>query len=211
MNQHETVADATAPRTFMHTLLLCCGIIGSILFSVTYFTFGAIIPDYDMMRQAISDLELIKHGWIQSVNFIVFGLFICAFAAGLRKELVSGYGITWLPLMQVFTALGLILSGIFIHEPIHTPASVIFFVSLIISFFLFARRFAGDPRWKGWAVYSIISAVLAMFFLAMFGYSKSHNGAYAGVFERLVVVTRAAWSVIFTIRLLDGKRLTQVE
>ena len=211
MNQHETAAYATAPRTFMHTLLLCCGIIGSILFSVTYFTFGAITPDYDMMRQAISDLELIKHGWIQNANFIVFGLFICAFAAGLRKELVSGYGITWLPLMQVFMALGLILSGIFIYQPIHTPASVLSFVSLIISFFLFTRRFAGDPRWKGWAAYSIISAVLAMFFLAMFGYAKSNNGAYAGVFERLVVVTRAIWSVIFTIRLLDGKRLTPVE
>jgi hypothetical membrane protein len=211
MYQHETVADVAAPKTTMHTYLLCCGLIGSILFNITYFTFGAIAPGYDMMRQPIGDLELINHGWIQSVNFIVFGLAICAFAAGLRKELAGGFGATLIPLFQVFIALGVILAGIFIHEPIHTTASIIAFVSMLISFLLLARRFAGDPRWKGWTTYTILTVVLMILLFVIFCYAKSRDGAYAGIFERLVVVTRLVWSIIFIIRLLDGRKLAPYE
>jgi hypothetical membrane protein len=209
MYQHERVAGVAAPRTSLH-FLLCCSLIGSILFNITYFAFGAIAPGYDMMRQPIGDLELIDHGWIQSVNFIVFGLSICAFAAGLRKELVRGFGTTLIPCFQVFTALGVILTGIFIHEPIHTTTSIIAFVSMLISLLLLVRRFAGDPRWKGWATYTILTFVLMMLLLALFGYAKSRDKAYAGVIERLIVVTRLVWSIIFITRLLDGRRLAPV-
>jgi hypothetical membrane protein len=211
MYQHETVADMAAPKTAMHTWLLCCGLIGSILFNITYFTFGAIAPGYDMMRQPIGDLELINHGWIQSVNFIVFGLSICAFAVGLRRELAGGFGAALIPLLQVFTALGVILAGIFIHEPIHTIACIIAFVCILISFLLLARRFIGDPLWKGWTTYTILTVVLMILLFVMFCYAKSRDGAYAGIFERLVVVTRLVWSIIFIIRLLDGRRLAPDE
>ncbi|MBS1503582.1 MAG: DUF998 domain-containing protein [Bacteroidetes bacterium] len=177
------------------------------MFSVVAFGYGAVSPDYDMMRQPIGELELLRHGWVQSVNFVVFGLFIFAFAFGLYRELKNGYGALVLPILQGLVALGLVLSGIFIHEPFHTPASMLAFISLVISFFVFAVRFAGDPRWQGWASYSIASALVSMVLIAVFGYVKAHNGAYAGVFERAAIFTRSLWLLIFTVRLMSGTGL----
>lgn len=208
MDQADTLADDTIHRTFWHKLLLACGVAGSILFTVTYFSFGAIAPNYDMMRESISDLDLLPHGWIQSANFIVFGLFTGAFAVGLRKEMEGGLGLTLIPISHVFTAFGLILAGIFTHSYEHTIALVITFVSTLISFLLFARRFAGDARWTGWATYTLLSAVLMIAMLSIFCYTESKHGAYAGVFERLIVVTRLVWISIFTIRLFLGQTLS---
>jgi hypothetical membrane protein len=137
----------------------------------------------------------------------MLGCFIILFAFGLRKELHAGYGFIALPALQILVAIGLILSGIFIREPLHTPSSIISFISLIISFFVFSKRFGKDIRWKGWAVYSIMSGIGMMIFLYLFGYAKSHSGP-AGLFERLVVAVRSLWSLLFTIRILRGVRLS---
>ncbi|HVW12609.1 MAG TPA: DUF998 domain-containing protein [Mucilaginibacter sp.] len=205
MLKSDNLADTHRP--LWHNFLLCCGIIGSVLFSIAAFGYGAVSPNYDMMRQPIGELELLRHGWVQSVNFVVFGLFICAFSFGLHRELKDGYGALLLPVLQGFVALGLVLSGIFIHEPFHTQASMLAFISLVISFFVFAIRFAGDPRWQGWAAYSIVTGLVVMALLAIFGYVKAHNGAYAGVFERGAVFTRSLWMLIFTVRLMTGTGL----
>jgi len=82
MNQPDTTVIESVPRTFWHSAFLCCGIIGAVLFNIVYFSFGAISPHYDMMRQPIGDLAHLHHGWIQSANCLVTGLFICVFALG---------------------------------------------------------------------------------------------------------------------------------
>ncbi|HVS92434.1 MAG TPA: DUF998 domain-containing protein [Mucilaginibacter sp.] len=205
MQKHEYLADTHRP--LWHNFLLCCGIIGSVLFSIAAFSYGAVSPNYDMMRQPMGELELLRYGWVQSVNFVVFGLFIFAFAFGLYRELKDGYGALLLPVLQGFVALGLVLSGIFIHEPFHTQASMLAIISLVISFFVFAVRFAGDPRWRGWAAYSIASALVVTVLLAIFGYLKAHNGAYAGVLQRAAIFTRSLWLLIFTVRLMGGTGL----
>ncbi|MDB5022582.1 MAG: hypothetical protein JWP78_337 [Mucilaginibacter sp.] len=207
MDQADTTANDSVPRTFWHTTLLCCGIAGSLLFNIIYFSFGAISADYDMMRQPIGDLELIRHGWIQSANCIVAGLLICAFAVGLHKEMVRGFGSISIPLVHVLTAFGLILTGTFIHPPVHTLVSIITLALLMISFLLFARRFAGDTRWKGWTSYSLFTIVLMLLLLFVFLNAQSSNGPYAGVFERLIVVARLVWSILFILKLLGGRRL----
>ncbi len=61
----------TVSRSMAQTLLLSCGILGSILFTATYLIEGALHPGYDLMRQTISSLELVSNGWTQQVNFIV--------------------------------------------------------------------------------------------------------------------------------------------
>jgi hypothetical membrane protein len=194
-------------RTYGQSFLLSCGLMGSIFFTIFYFVEAGISPGYSSMQQAISDLEWVKYGWMQSANFIMLGFFIILFAFGLRKELQKGYGSVALPSLQISVAVGLILSGIFIREPLHTPASMVSFISLVISFFVFSKRFGNDPRWKGWAVYSISCGIGMMILLYLFGYAKSHNGP-AGLFERLVVAIRSIWSLLFTLRILRGVRMS---
>ncbi len=206
MDEQQLLVD-TEPRIPGHILLMCWGVVGSILFNIIYFTFGAITPNYDEMRQPIGRLELLSHGWVQSANFIILGLFIFIFAVGLRKELAGGFGETALPLAHFITAFSVILMGIFINEPMHTYVSFISFFSILASFLLFARRFSTDPRWGEWAAFTNICAILMLGLMGIFWYTDDNEGAYAGVFERMLEITRLVWSVIFMLKLLDGRRL----
>jgi hypothetical protein len=40
--------------------------------------------EYDRVAETVSALEAGPHGWVQQVNFVVFGLLTIGFAAGLR-------------------------------------------------------------------------------------------------------------------------------
>jgi hypothetical membrane protein len=106
-------------RTAAHNILLSCGITGSLIFTLLYIIEANLAPGYSSIRQAISDLELVDNGWMQSANFIIMGIFVSLFAVGLRKELERGTAAYSLPVFQFFVALGLIFSGVFIHDPLH--------------------------------------------------------------------------------------------
>lgn len=199
-------STSSAPRPRVHTFLLCCGIIGALLFGLVNFSFSVVNADYIIVRQPIGDLELLPHGWIQSVDFILFGLFSWAFAIGLRKELNGGFGAALIPITQELVALGLILAGIFARNPMHVVASIVMFTFMTSSCFLFALRFKGDQRWKGWTAYSIITGLLMIVFLVLFVYAKAHQG-YAGLFERFAMITRGAWLFFFAVRAVAGIRL----
>ncbi len=194
----------------VHTFLLYFGIIASLLFNVVYFSFGSVSPHYDMMRQPISDLELQPYGWIQSVNFFVFGLSAWAFGIVMRTELHGVVVTVMIPFLHAVTGFGLMLAGVFTHDPVHSAVLLIAFVAMLIRFVLFAIYFADKPQWKGWTTYTILSVVLMILFAWRFIYADHYNFPYAGVFERLVIVTRLVWFVLFTLKLLDGRRLDPV-
>ena len=60
-----------SPLTFG---LVSCGGIGAFLFTVTYLIEGFTRPGYDAWQQPISALSLGPGGWVQQVNFVVFGV-----------------------------------------------------------------------------------------------------------------------------------------
>lgn len=173
-----------------------------------YLIEGALHPGYDLVRQTISSLELVTNGWTQQANFIVYALLLGGFALGIRKELAGGFGAAAFPILQGLVALGLVISGIFTFEPWHTTGDYITFFSAVISLFVMARRFAQEPRWgMGWVVYSIVTALLMMGFLATFGAMLGHGGP-AGLFERLAGLVRSLWTILLVARLLAGARLS---
>lgn len=188
-------------RTFRDNFLLSFGLIGPLLFWIVNFLFGIATVDYDHISQSISDLQLAPNGWIQSANFVVYGLCTVIFATGLRKELVVGRAAAGLPLMLILNGVGLILSGFIARDPVHTYTRLLSLIALVISFYFYALRFKGDPRWKGWAIYAIINIAVVFIALVLFIHTKN-SGGYPGIFERVVVFVRTAWAIIFTIRLL---------
>jgi hypothetical protein len=206
MKEQNTIT-LTKERSRFHTFLLCCGITGSALFSIVNFTFAAVSPNYDIARQSVGDLELVSYGWVQSTNFVVVGLFMSAFAWGLRKELVNGPGATLIPLLQSILGLIFILLGIFTHDPVHTFLSFVLFVAIMASFFIFTRRFSVEADWKSWPLYTIISSILMTVLLMFYAFSRVHHGAYTGLFERGVLMTRVIWTLFFTVKLVAGVRL----
>jgi hypothetical protein len=86
---------------------------------------------------------------------------------------------------------------------------LITFNSALLVLFLFAWRFYGDARWKGWTAHSILTALLMMAFLAAFGVAN-HLGGPAGAFEKLASLTRTSWSAVLVTKLYSGRLLSSV-
>jgi hypothetical membrane protein len=207
MDQPVITASEAESRTFWQNALLWFGFSGSILFNVVYFSFGAMAVQYNMMRQPIGDLELIRFGWIQSANFVMMGIATGALAIAFRKELQGGFGVTLIPVFYWLTAIGSVMMGLFIDEPAHTYISVLTFVTLPISFLLFSGRFSGDQRWQGWAIYTNMATFLMLLFLIIFWFARINERPYAGIYERMIVVTRLLWIVAFVLKLVGGRKL----
>lgn len=192
-------------RSGLQKILLAAGFSGVVFFSV-FTILGALAPNYSFARDTISALEFTPLSVAQRANFFVFGLLLCAFAAGLRAELGHGRGALLIPLFQISSGIGVIGDAVFIHEPLHLVCDLIAFNSALLVLFTFAWRFWGDRQWKGWSAYSLIAAILMMALLAAFG-AANHLGGPAGLLEKLAASTRTLWSVILAAKLLAGARL----
>ncbi len=187
-------------RSRLQTCLLAAGL-GGFLFVATFILLGIAAPGYSSLRDTISALEFTSLSAAQRANFLVFGILLCAFAAGLRKELGNGRGSFVIPFFQALGGIGVIGDAIFIHNPLHLVCDLIAFNSALIVLFLFAWRFKAEPRWKGWSAYSIATALVMMGLLTAFGLAN-HFGGLPGLMEKLASCTRTLWSVLFVARLL---------
>lgn len=100
--------------------LVCCGGVGAVLFTATYLLEGITRQGYDAWQQPISALSLGPGGWVQQVNFVVFGILLILSAVGWYRFLTPGKGAIWFPLLQSLSGLGLIGAGLFLWT--HFPA-----------------------------------------------------------------------------------------
>lgn len=181
---------------------------GGIPFVLTFLVLGAIAPGYESLRETISALEFTTLGSLQRINFLVFGLLLMAFAVALRRELDGGRGAVLIPVFQFLSGVGVVGDAIFIYEPLHLVCDLIAFNAALLVLFLFAWRFSGDSRWKGWTALSVLTALLMMAFLALFGLAN-HRGGPAGAFEKLASLTRTCWSVLLVAKIYSGRQIGQ--
>ena len=204
--------------------LIGCGVFGGALFAATYLIEGATRPGYDAIQYAISVLSLGPGGWIQQVNFIVFGALALASAVGWRIALTPGVGGVWYPVLKAVIGAGLIVDGFFSQDPVtgypvgavvgattthavvHTLAAFVTITAIAISCFVLARRFAVEPRWRGWVIYTILTGVLTIALIAAFGAANTVAGAPAGLFERLATGVNTLLSLLIFARLLLDRR-----
>jgi hypothetical protein len=206
----------------LYRLLLACGLVGPVLFNLTYLIEGVTRPGYDGWREAISALSLGDGGWVQIVNFIVFGLLIIGFGIGLRFALTPGVMSFWAPLLQILTGLGLIVAGIFTQDPtpgyppgaqfspessthalVHLVGTIASLSAQAVWCFVMARRFAVEPRWRGWAAFAIVIGILTYVCLTAFGFATANHGP-AGMFERLAIIITVTLNASLSARLLAG-------
>ena len=214
-------------------LLLAGGVVGPPLFVVVFLIEGATRPGYSAWRNFVSQLSLSNQGWEQITNFIVCGLLCLGFAFGLRRVLRAGRGATWGPILLGIFGLSLITAGIFstgpalgyppgasiqssaktLHAMIHGLCGLIAFTSLPAAGFVLARRFAGDPQWRGWARYSIVTGVIVVLSLvvsnvtAVLDMNGTLPNAPTGLVQRVGIIAGWAWIALLAARLLRGARL----
>jgi hypothetical protein len=167
--EEKAMTERTATPTEA-TLLLRCGILVGPLFIGVWLIQALTRAGFDLTRHPLSLLSLGGLGGIQIANFVVSGLLLVAFAAGIRRVLYPGRGGSWGPALIALTGLGLIVAGVFTTDPgagfpagapdgapehlswhgiLHEVGFVLTSVGWIAACFVFARRFgaADQNRW----------------------------------------------------------------
>ncbi len=205
-------------------LLLICGAVGAPPFVIVALIEGFTRPGYDPMSHFVSELSLSDQGWEQIANFIVCGLLLLAFAVGVHRVMPSGKGSIGGPILLGIFGLCLIVAGLFStdaangypagetvmtpswHGIIHAANAIPTFGSLAAACFVLARRFAGDPATKGWAVFSIICGLLvvASFVLTV---SSPLSWGLTGLFQRVGIIAGWGWVMLLALRLLNEQRV----
>ena len=69
-----------------HQLAAWAGMIGPVLFIAIFTLEGWLRPGYNPLGMFVSELSLGPGGWIQIVNFIVFGVLLLVFTWGVVDE-----------------------------------------------------------------------------------------------------------------------------
>ena len=214
-----------SPLTFG---LVSCGGIGAFLFTATYLIEGFTRPGYDAGLQPVSSLSLGPGGWVQQVNFVVFGILMLLSAVGWYRVLVPGRDAIWFPLFQGIGGLCLIGAGVFTVDPfpgyppgsapapstMHGTLHTIFAWGIILSLALgcpaLGAQLVRVRHFRGWAVYSYISGALIMIFWGAFEQGASGNVAWlvpiTGLTERLSAGSHALWLCAVTVALLVRPR-----
>jgi hypothetical membrane protein len=191
------------PRT--RILLLAGGAVGPLFFWVIVVVDGLTKPRYSAGRDLISDLARGSHGWVQSANFVLFGICLLAFAGGLFLSLSRGWASRLGTALVGVAGVGLILAGIFSigDGPIHSLASLVTFVALIVACFVFAWHFRYEAGWHGYRWFSLGMGILAVVFLAFSFYeNQDTSGSQAGLAQRLFVATLWLWIEVIAVRAL---------
>ena len=162
-----------------------------------------------------SGLALGPLGWLQVVNFILFGLALMVFAVGLHRGVAARVrGSVIGPVLLMVAGVALVLSAFKTdpslsggpqswHGLVHGLAFLLLVLSLLLSFLLLWWRLRRDPRWRGYDLYTIITAVL---YVVLFFLSASQWAFY--LFLGVVL----AWVEVMAIRLrsvAEGSRAQQ--
>ncbi|TMR20558.1 DUF998 domain-containing protein [Nonomuraea turkmeniaca] len=203
-------------------VLLGSGIAAGVLVPALLWADGATRPGYSLWHHGASQLGTGERGWLQTINFVLGGLLLAAFAAGVRGTLRGGRGGTWGPLLLAATAAGLLVAGLVPTDPalgyppgqataitasgrIHQVAGFLLFFGLSGAAFALARRLGETSR--GWAVYSRLSGaiVIVAAFAAGIAYRLDilnlWQPAPAGLLEHLSLLAGFCWLIAVSMRL----------
>jgi hypothetical protein len=212
-------------RRTRQRLLLGGAIAGLLVFVATFLVEGALRPGYRPWRHAVSQLSLGPFGWVNTIALLLAAAALLAFAAGLRRALPTGTGSTWGPRLLGVAGTCFVLLAVFPDNPglgyppatptqqslpglIHGLAGTVAFGCLSATCLVMARRFAGDPAWRGWARYSTLTGmVVAAGYLAtavVTGLDQAGALANApgGLLQRAMIIAVFAWIVLLAARLL---------
>jgi hypothetical membrane protein len=195
--------------------LAFAGIAGPIVFVVVVIVQSLLHPDYSQVRLPISALAAWPGGWVQDVNFVLFGLLTISFAIGLHLGVRRNRAAASGPALLVLSGVGLMIAGFFPWRSVdgdfivpagHLLGALLSFLGAGTGFIVVSPRLAGDPMWRSVATYALASGIaIAALFVATFALvilSDAPLHASGGLVQRVTVAVWFPCTVVLAHRLL---------
>jgi hypothetical protein len=196
------------------------GMIGPTLFVMIFTVEGWLRPGYEPFRMRVSELSLGPRGWIQIVNFAVFGMLFLVFTRGVAAEFRNGKTSRVGPILLTIMAISFLVSGPFVMDPAGTPLGqmslhgtlhVIFggivFSLMPVSCFVFLRRFREDSKWQSLQRWTLVAGVIiaaAVIFRAVttrLPAAQTVFNEWLGLIQRAAIVPYMIWLFTFALEL----------
>ena len=200
--------------------------VGAALFVAVFLIEGWLRPGYDTRSMFVSELALGPRGWIQSANFIIWGVLLFLFARGVAGEVQGGRAWRAGPILLMISAVCFVASGFFVMDPVSTPRDqmslhgtlhnlfgAVVFLLAPISCFVFLRTFRRDRDWQRLQMWTLAAGTITALVLVFMSVGPTKApatpnafNAWNGVIQRTILITYLAWIFTFARRLL---RLTR--
>src|SRR5215210_657541 len=169
VRQVEEGANRVQDRRSVIAALAVAGIVGPAVFAAVAFLHSLLRQDHSLVAHPISALAAGPSGWIQNVNFLLFGLFMIAYAIGLHLGVrpsragvvgvvflvLSGVGLLWGGLFPATDAMGAFDDD----RVLHIPGFIMTFLGGGIGLIVMSRRMVCDPRWQSVATYALATGI----------------------------------------------------
>jgi hypothetical membrane protein len=190
------------------------GMVGPVLFTTLVVAQGELIPEYSHVRMPISALAAWPTGWIQELNFYVFGVLSIVFALGLHQGVrPASRGAMGVPLL-LMSGIGIGASGVFSWKMVggvpketlpHVVAAVAVFGGVGLGLMVFSRRLRADPQWRDLSGYAMVSGLTVLVLFLVAGRFAIGDGTplhpWAGLLQRVLCAVWLACIIVLAIRL----------
>ena len=211
-------------RRSMIAALAAAGIAGPIIFAVAAFVQSVLRQDHSLVEHPISALAAGPSGWVQNVNFLVFGLLMIAYAVGLHRGVRPGrWGVVGFAFL-VLSGIGLIWGGVFPatdatgafdeNRLLHIPGFIMTFLGGGIGLIVMSRRMGRDPRWQSVATYALATGIAMLVLILVGGGLVRPPGAplhvWLGLFQWVLLAVWFPCTIVLALRLLHLARAADV-
>jgi len=148
------------------------GMVGPALFAVVFILQNVVRTDDDAIAEPVSALSIGEYGWVQRLNFVVFGVLLLVFAAALHRGVASSR-LGWVgPTLLSVAGAGLFVATTFslardetgaIYDPsFHQVGGMMFFGGTALGLIALSRRLARDPQWRNLSRYSLSAGIASI-------------------------------------------------
>lgn len=200
------------------SLAAWAGVIGPALFVAVFLLEGWLRPGYNPLAEYVSALSLGGRGWVQMVNFLLFGALLFVFSRAVAARFPNGKASRWGLILLTVISICYFFSGPFVMDPAGTPLAeatfhgtlhgilgALAFVLMPIVIFVFLRRFRSDPKWHFLQVWTLVLGLICagvdLYFSII---SKvpdllTMQSPWIGLIQRGVIMPFMLWLFVFAL------------
>lgn len=208
-------------RRSVTAALAAAGIAGPIAFAVVALVHSLIRPEHSLVAMPISALAAAPSGWVQDLNFVVFGLLMIAFAVGLHLGVrparwgvfgpaflsLSGIGLVWAAIFPATDAASTFQAD---RVPaLHTVGFAITFLAAVVGLIAMSRRMARDPRWQRLTTYALATGIAMLILFLAGGLVRPLDAPlhpWLGLFQWILLAVWFPCMIVLALRLLRVAR-----